>query len=447
MTPKAGTVAPSSAWLMTAAVVTAAMSCSVCLGDVTTTGSVLDNGTNVYVGYAADGTLTVSAGEVFARASSFIGWKGHTGAATVTGAGSCWTSDEVNVGNAGSGSLNIQAGATVSTMLGEIGANIGVTGNVILTSAGSLWILTDELDVGDYGGGNLGVEAGSQVASPEVYIGTMHGATGTVTVSGTGSIITTQQASAGAVVVGSAGVGTLNIQAGGQVNDEIGVIGETWNSSGVATVTGPNSTWANRGTLYVGEGGAGQLTVADNGTVTASSLSIDSTSVVRLHITGNGMMMVNSGGYTNNGEIGFYADSFLPAGAYTPICASDGSAASGSGSTGWYNSVGGTWNTTSRTFTVPAVTALSGGTVATVGSGQRLLFLDTASGRHLGASFGTISGGPTFSAVVASPDEVAALSGISSVQGIVLSAWDLSGSLGSGNEVLLSFDVGLGTEC
>jgi len=63
------------------------------------------------------------------------------------------------------------------------------------------------------------------------------------------------------------GTGTLTIQRGGTVSDVTGEIGTVSDSSGTVTVSGPNGTWTNTGTVFVGDNGTGELTIQNGGLV------------------------------------------------------------------------------------------------------------------------------------------------------------------------------------
>ena len=63
------------------------------------------------------------------------------------------------------------------------------------------------------------------------------------------------------------GNGTLTVQSGGTVIDQIGYIALSSTSTGNVTVTGPNATWTNNNNLIVGRSGAGTLTIENGGIV------------------------------------------------------------------------------------------------------------------------------------------------------------------------------------
>jgi T5SS/PEP-CTERM-associated repeat protein len=87
------------------------------------------------------------------------------------------------------------------------------------------------------------------------------------TVTGAGSTWTNNSA----LFVGSSGNGTLNIEAGAQVNTGGGTLGYNPGSTGMATVTGAGSKWTS-GLLSVGFNGIGSLTVSGGGEVVTETL-------------------------------------------------------------------------------------------------------------------------------------------------------------------------------
>ena len=94
------------------------------------------------------------------------------------------------------------------------------------------------------------------------------GSMGTAIVTGMGS----QWNNSDVLYVGRSGTGELTIAAGGVVTNTDGFLGEDTDSMGTATVTGDDSTWTNSESLYVGgsstsAGGTGVLTIDDGGTV------------------------------------------------------------------------------------------------------------------------------------------------------------------------------------
>lgn len=244
----------------------------------------------------ANGSLTISAGGVVTNSGNGVIGQFSNGGATqavglvrVTGAGSAWTSSgSITIGDAGIGTLTVEAGGTVSSAGGAFG-ELGGTGTMTVTGTGSSWTNTGNLTVGVNGGsGTMTVEAGGAVSNVQATLGQLAGASGTVTVTGTGSTWT----NTGNLTVGLAGTGAVTISAGGTVSSLQGLIG-TGAAASTALVTGAGSTWTAAGGFTVGA--AGTLTVANGGSIVGNvlnngALEYDSASAANAAITNNGQL-------------------------------------------------------------------------------------------------------------------------------------------------------------
>jgi T5SS/PEP-CTERM-associated repeat protein len=251
---------------------------------VTTTGDIVPGGAatqpdpwavagSLEVGVSGNGTLNVEAGGTVSNTKGYIGYQaGSTGEATVTGTDSQWTnSGELNVGVVSHGTLNVEAGGTVSNTTGRIGYHADSTGNVTVTGMNSQWNNSDRLVVGRSGNGTLIVEAEGRVSNSLGLIGRYAGSTGVVTISGANS----QWNNSGGLHVGWYGDGTLDVKAGSMVFNTSGYIGRYSGSTGMATVTGADSQWNSSNSLTIGggssgAGGSGTLNIRDTGLVTVS---------------------------------------------------------------------------------------------------------------------------------------------------------------------------------
>lgn len=424
---------------------------------ITDPGTTWTHSGELRVGYHGAGTLTVQNGASVTSDTGCVAvGPAAVGQFTVTGAGSTWTNGGGFTVGAGAGTVTVVNGGKVvsgnsnSSSIAYIGFGTasGVVGQLKVTGPGSTWqIKNTEVDVGRGGNGILTVENGGQVSGPgTAYVGIWGPASGQVTVTGSGSSWTPN-----AVYLGYGATGAMTIANGGTVNSRGAGIGYFVVSSpasvGRATVTGAGSTWTNYSTINIGRAdstGIGTLTIADGGKVSAQGLSIGAASSVNLRISGNNMLVLgnssSAGSVSNSGTISLYADAFLPSGTYTPFSELQGRSITWSGS-GTYSAFGGAWDDTAKTFTVPAPIALTSGVAGTVTTGQRLNINVIASLQHVGASFGTVPDGTTFSA---SPMTAGELTSLTPAAGqSVLSAWDFTTNL-SGSTVLLSFDVGQG---
>jgi fibronectin-binding autotransporter adhesin len=168
----------------------------------------------------------------------------------------------------------VEAGGQVNNTNHEgssLGYNAGSTGVATITGVGSAWIDTSPFTIGRSGSGALRVEAGGQISNTSGgYLGFNAGSAGTATITGAGSQWINSPTSA--LYVGRSGSGALRVEAGGQVSNAYGVIGENVGSTGTATVTGTGSTWTNSTSLFIGNYGSGELTVEEGGHVSAGTL-------------------------------------------------------------------------------------------------------------------------------------------------------------------------------
>lgn len=414
---------------------------------VTGAGSTWTNSHELCVGQYGTGTLNILDGGRVSNTDGDLGvWRGSSGTARVDGSGSTWkNSVDLMVGFEGTGTLKILDGGSVSNTDGYLGVWSGSGGEATVDGTGSTWTTAGELYVGYEGTGTLKVLNGGSASSASGYVGMYIGSGSTATVHGAGSAWTNSQN----LYIGYVSTGALTVQNGGAVSNTVGFLGRYSAATGTATVKGAGSKWTNSGTLYVGYDGSGTLKVSDGGRVTAKSVSVNSKSAVRLHVSGDDMLVLGdsstTGSVTNNGTITHYADSFLAADTYTPISELGGRTMRWTGS-GSCKAVGGIWNDAAKTFTVASATALPAGSTDTLGTGERLLFTDPGSGSQVGASFGSITGSPTFSAAPMSQGELAALVVMPGFEGLVLSAWDFDTTFSGGDDVLLSFAIGPGAQ-
>lgn len=319
---------------------------------VSAAGSTWTNSNDLNVGYRGTGTLRITAGGSVSNDDGYIGRLSNSaGEVTVSGAGSMWTNDgSLSVGRDGCGTLTIADGGQVNTDYTYIGYDYSAFGEATVTGAGSTWTNSGWFLIGYYGNGTLAISDGGTVAvgsstslacSPS-SMGTIAFGTGGGTLTtrslqaspaqltGTGTIntrglmsdidLTFDDASGltpmaylrskpdqditvnfdmrdpddvGELAVGYEGNGSLTIQDGIVVPSNSGYIGYKSGSTGVATVTGTNSTWANKYDLYVGHDGDGTLAISAGGTVT-----VGNTTWVTYGASSNGTIAFGPGGGT-----------------------------------------------------------------------------------------------------------------------------------------------------
>lgn len=146
------------------------------------------------VGDAGKGVLNLTGGGTVTVARNVVlgNVSGGEGAALVSGVGSKLTARQIDIGKAGSGSLVISDGGVVdttavnsSTLLQgmRIGADAGSTGSVTVDTGGVLNIANNHLIVGQRGQGELNVASGGTVnVGQTLAVGAASGATGMVNV-------------------------------------------------------------------------------------------------------------------------------------------------------------------------------------------------------------------------------------------------------------------------
>jgi T5SS/PEP-CTERM-associated repeat protein len=96
-----------------------------------------------------------------------------------------------------------------------------------------------------------------------LYLGYRTGSSGSASVSGIGSRLANQLS----LYVGDGGSGELLIDAGGEVYNRGAYVGDAIGSSGMVSVNGSGSTWSSYGTLSVGNSGTGTVNVVAGGQV------------------------------------------------------------------------------------------------------------------------------------------------------------------------------------
>ena len=92
------------------------------------------------------------------------------------------------VGYTGNGTLNILNGGSVSNAFGIVAIDAGSTGAVTVNGAGSAWTTAGDLYVGSGGSATLAILNGGGVSvGGDSYLGIASGAIGAATVNGAGS--------------------------------------------------------------------------------------------------------------------------------------------------------------------------------------------------------------------------------------------------------------------
>lgn len=295
-------------------------------------------------GTAGNGTLNATSGGQITSTSARLGdVAGASGTATIAGNGSKWkiTSGNLQIGANGTGDLTIRNGAAVEAVHSIIGTNAGASGDATVTGAGSRWTSSGNLYVGNGGKGVLRVEDGATISSAAGYIATLSGSDSSVTIDGAGSSWTMTEAFIAGYSAGTTAAVTLSD--GGRINAVQGTLGDLAGSTGTMMVTGAGSNWnafvdnsvAYSGYMNVGRQGTGVLTVSDGGKVTGHRLYIgnDTGSRGTVTLTGAGSEVYMASSLF----IGAHGDGTLTLSRNATLRASDIVLAHGAGVTGTLN--------------------------------------------------------------------------------------------------------------
>jgi fibronectin-binding autotransporter adhesin len=210
---------------------------------------------------------TTNGGDVRAARFSLGSAVGTAGAATIAGAGSLLTlSENLYVGNAGTGTLAVQNQAVATAANVYLANAAGSRGTVVVSGSNSLLSATGGLYVAATGTAGLTVTGGGRISSTALYVGYAPGSTGTATIAGTGSSATQTSAH-----IGYQARGILNLQAGAAMASQQAFLGYTSVGNGTAVITGTGTTWSITGGLYIGNSGVGAVNVLTGGTVQSGS--------------------------------------------------------------------------------------------------------------------------------------------------------------------------------
>ena len=236
-----------------------------------------------------------------------------TGHATVrTGARLRADDGVVFVGFDGVGTLVVEQGGRVETRAMQVAFGINTTGSVLVTGANSRIDLARtnlgpnfpvELTLGVEGGlGTMIISDGGVVTvDGRAAIGLF--GVGQLSIFGAGSTLSLAESLD--VGAGPSGQGSVTVSGGATLNSVGSSIGARPNnqnpaSTGVVTVTGAGTTWANNGDLVLGTAeligpadfpSSGSLTVSNNATVTTTGrVTVGRTSTGNLTVSGGGTL-------------------------------------------------------------------------------------------------------------------------------------------------------------
>lgn len=196
------------------------------------------------IGWGGTGSLQIEQGATAGSGTVVIAHQaGSHGEVTVHGESSRLSQSTLIMGGGGYGSLRVEAGAELrSTSQSAIGALEESEGILTLTGAGTVWTGEFLVHIGLRGFGRLEVEDGGSANFERLSIGSWEG-----------------------------GVGEMYVASGGKVFSTDTILGSEESTHGTATISGPGSEWtANTLVLEVGDYGSGEVVVLDGGLVTTN---------------------------------------------------------------------------------------------------------------------------------------------------------------------------------
>ena len=203
--------------------------------------------------------------------------------------------NQLVIGNTGTGELEIVRGGLVVNGPGTIGATGTGVGTVTVDGDGSTWTNNGSLLIGLEGDGTLNITDEANVNTFSTFVGIQTTGTGRVTVDGAGSVLGVTNLGVGFV----RGTGTVDVTGGGWVQvvginpTDSAAIGEGVDSMGTVNVDGEDSLLTSSHPLYVGrDKGTGYLNLTNGGDVTAveakiGTLGVGSTGTVTVDGAGS----------------------------------------------------------------------------------------------------------------------------------------------------------------
>jgi outer membrane autotransporter protein len=230
----------------------------------------------------------------------------YVGTVTVDGPGSLWTvANGLTIGDSGTGSVTVSSDGSLTAGDIRLGLSTGSIGTLTVENGGHV-TSSNEVDVGGAGTAVLTIQTGAVVADAEGEIG---GAGGT----GTATVDAASWANSNALYVGSHGTGELTIRNGGSVYGGATIVGQ--GASGTLTVDGAGSSFA-ADVLTIGQNAVGLMTVQNGATATLTSGIVGGYAGTPIDNAVNGTLAIASGGVvaiSDTAEVGLNTDPGLVA--------------------------------------------------------------------------------------------------------------------------------------
>ena len=198
--------------------------------------------------------------------------------------------NQLTIGNGGVVTINDSIG--IGRQVGDH-STVTITGFNSISNTGSQLVYNGSalFTVGDAGTGTLQVQNGASETLPNLTTGDQQSGTGNVEISGSGSTLTVS----GTVTIGGGGTGTVTIETGSAATFSGDVIvGDLTTGKGTLSVSGSGSTLTTDSSVVIGADGAVSATVSGGADfdAAASAVSVDGNSNANtLNINGSGSTM------------------------------------------------------------------------------------------------------------------------------------------------------------
>ena len=274
-------------------------------------GGTLPLSNQLLVGDAGTGTLNITGGSVSSNTATLASQVGSNGSVTLNGPTAQWSNTGSTRMGAGSSNLTVLGGASFITTSLTIADTFDSTADVLLDGPTSQITVTGQLMMSSLGGQSLlTVSNGGTLSTGAGIIGNNGvGADAQVFVTGAESTWT----SSDKITVGSRGDapgGFMRVENGAVVTSASGAIGFISDGQGAAEVVGPGSAWNMTGDLDIGAGNA-SLTILNGGTVSNANANANLGAVgiavrpAAVLVSGPGSTWTNSGAVVGGSRTSF----------------------------------------------------------------------------------------------------------------------------------------------
>ncbi|HFU8837218.1 TPA: ECSE_1600 family autotransporter [Escherichia coli] len=351
-----------------------------------------DSGNNarpLNVGQSGTGTLNIKQkGHVDGGYLRIGSSTGGVGTVNVEGEDSVLTTELFEIGSYGTGSLNItDKGYVTSSIVAIVGYQANSNGKVVVEKGGE-WLIKNndssiEFQIGNQGTGEATIRDGGLITAENTIIGGNLTGIGTLNVQDQDSVITVRR-----LYNGYFGNGTVNISNNGLINNkEYSLVGVQDGSHGVVNVT-DKGHWNFLGTgeafryIYIGDAGDGELNVSSEGKVDSGIITagMKETGTGNITVKDKNSVITNLGtnlGYDGHGEMNISNEG---------VVVSNGGSSLGYGETGVGKvsiTTGGMWEVNKNVYTTIGVAGVGNLNISDGGKfvSQNITFLgDKASG-------------------------------------------------------------------